>query len=96
MRIRVAVVTLTIISFLLSGCLTTPAGGCPYCGYPPGVLIDGEVTHCARCSGSYRTYLFGSVNPLTPPTKQFGNPVPTDNTQQNYNEVLRVAPLFKK
>lgn len=87
------------LSFCVIGC-AVPAGGCPYCGYPPGVAFDGERISCQRCGALYDTYLNGSVRAIDAPTRAFGAPVPTNNTgaaRQNVNQtgVLLLQDLQK-
>jgi len=86
--IGILVLSCVVFSLLFAGC-AVPSGGCPYCGYPPGVVIDGDDVTCQRCGGGYRVYLDGSVRTNHRPTQQYQTPVPTNNTdatQQNINQ----------
>ena len=73
------VLAAVVITLFLNGC-AVPSGGCPYCGYPPGVLLDGDVVRCPRCQGQYRVYLDGSVRVIQRPSEPHPAPAPTNNT----------------
>ena len=78
---------------LLNGC-AVPSGGCPYCGYPPGVLMDGSVVNCSRCGGTYRAYLDGSVAPLNRPAQLPIYPAPTNNTDATQRNLQQTGSLL--
>jgi len=71
--------TISVFVIIFSGC-AVPSGGCPFCGYPPGIVLDGEKTTCARCLSVYRVYLDGSVGVESGPRRQYQYTVPTNNT----------------
>jgi len=82
-----------ILGLIATGCFAVPAGGCPYCGYPPGVTIDGERVTCQRCGSGYAVYLDGSVRTISGPTRHVGPAVPTNNTdaaQRNLNQTGQI------
>jgi hypothetical protein len=82
-----------VFSILLNGC-AVPSGGCPYCGYPPGALLDGQDVHCQRCLGTYRVYMDGSVAAINRPTQQYQYPTPTNNTDATQRSLNQTGQLF--
>jgi len=78
--VALTVIVAVVASIVVTGC-AVPAGGCPYCGYPPGTTLDGETVTCQRCGGSFKVYMNGSVATMTPPTRQVA-PVSTNNSKQ--------------
>lgn len=94
----VIVLTAVVFGVLLGGC-AIPSGGCPFCGYPPGMSLDGQDIRCQRCGGTYRVYMDGSVAALNRPVQQY--PItPTNNTgatqdSLNQNGLLILEGLSK-
>jgi len=81
------------LCLLVSGCATA-SGGCPFCGYPPGVRLDGDQVTCQRCSGIYSVYLDGSVYAIQRPQQQVITSVPTDNTNKSQQDLNQTGLLL--
>jgi len=84
------VMTLCMSLLIVQGCATA-RGGCPYCGYPSGLVTEGDTTTCARCGARYAVDIFGGVHPKTGPTNAtqatpVGNSNPTSGTSMNSSD----------
>lgn len=92
-RNGVVLLSTLLLCIILSGC-AVPSGGCPFCGYPPGVRVDGDKILCQRCQGTYRVYLDGSVRTIQRPTQQYEYPVPTNNTDATQRSLNATGQFF--